>query len=53
MNESDREKLQRLVREAEATIFLRRAELGDSIAAYEELSAMVIAIVALRSIRAN
>ncbi|HWO31883.1 MAG TPA: hypothetical protein VNO32_24065 [Candidatus Acidoferrum sp.] len=53
MNESDRENLHRLVREAEVAIFLRRAELGNSDEARDESSTMAVAIEALRSIRAN
>ena len=51
MNESDREKLRRLVPKAEAAIFLRREELGNSAEAREELSTIVVAMEALRSIR--
>jgi hypothetical protein len=53
VNESDREKLHRLVREAEVAIFLRREELGDSVEAHEELSTMAVATEALRSIRVH
>jgi hypothetical protein len=38
VNESGREKLHRLVREAEVAIFLRREELGDFAEDREELS---------------
>ena len=51
MNESDREKLRRLVPKAEAAIFLRRKQLGNSVEAREELSTMAVAIEALRLIR--
>jgi hypothetical protein len=51
LNESDREKLHRLVREAEVAIFPRREELGDSAEAREELSTMSVATEALRPIR--
>jgi hypothetical protein len=51
MNESDREKLRQLVPKAEAAIFLRREELGNSAEAHEELSTIVVAMEALRSIR--
>jgi hypothetical protein len=40
MNESDGEKLHRLVGEAESAIFLRREQLGDSAEDHEELSTM-------------
>jgi hypothetical protein len=53
MEESDKEKLHRLVRAAELAIFLRREELGNSAHAGEELSAMAVAIEALRSIRVH
>jgi len=53
MDESDREKLRRLVPKAEAAIFLRRKELGNSVEAREELSTMAVAIEALRSIRVH
>jgi hypothetical protein len=53
LDESDREKLHRLVREAEVAIFLRREELGDSVEAREELSTMAVATEALRSIRVH
>jgi hypothetical protein len=51
LEESDQEKLHRLVREAEVAIFLRREKLGNSAAAREELSTMAVATEALRSIR--
>jgi hypothetical protein len=51
LEESDRQKLRRFVPEAEAAIFLRRKELGNSVEAREELSTMAVAIEALRSIR--
>jgi hypothetical protein len=51
LDETDREKLHRLVRETELAIFLRREELGDSAAAREELSTIALAIEALRVIR--
>ena len=51
MDESDRAKLRRLVPKAEAAIFLRRKQLGNSVEAREELSTMAVAIEALRSIR--
>ena len=53
LDESDRERLHRLVREAEVAIFLRREELGDSLEAREELGTMAVATEALRSIRAH
>jgi hypothetical protein len=53
MNESDGEKLHRLVGEAEAAIFLRREQLGDSAEDREELSTMAVATAALRSIRTH
>jgi hypothetical protein len=53
VNESDRQKLRRFVPEAEVAIFLRRAELGDSLEAREELSTIAVAIEALRSIRVH
>jgi hypothetical protein len=52
-NETNKEKLDRLVREAELAIGLRRAELEDSAEAREELSTMAVATEALRSIRAH
>jgi hypothetical protein len=52
-NESDREKLDRLVREAELAIRLRREELRDSLETHEELSTMAVATEALRSIRVH
>lgn len=52
-NESNEEKLKRLVREAELAILRRREELRDSSHSHEELSAMAVAPEALRSIRAN
>jgi hypothetical protein len=51
LDETDREKLNRLVRETEVAIFLRREELGDSAEAREELSTMSVATEALRVIR--
>jgi hypothetical protein len=51
LEESDREKLRRLVPKAEAAIFLRRKQLGNSVEARAELSTMAVAIEALRSIR--
>jgi hypothetical protein len=51
MDESDREKLRRLVPKAEAAIFIRREELGNSVEAREELGTMAVAIAALCSIR--
>jgi hypothetical protein len=51
LEESDRQKLRRLVPEAEAAIFLRRKQLGNSVDAREELSTMAVAIEALRSMR--
>jgi hypothetical protein len=53
LNESDQEKLHRLVQEAEVAIFLRREALGDSAEAREELSTMAVAIEALRSVRVH
>lgn len=53
MSETDREKLQRLVGEAEAAISVRREELGKSAEAREELSTMAVATEALRSVRVN
>jgi hypothetical protein len=53
LEESDREKLHRLVREAQVAIFLRREELGDSAEDREELSTMAVATEALRSVRAH
>jgi hypothetical protein len=49
----DRERLHRLVREAEVAIFLRREELGNAVEAREELSTMAVATEALRSIRVH
>jgi|HubBroStandDraft_1064217.scaffolds.fasta_scaffold276629_2 IS5 family transposase len=51
LKESDREKLNRLVREAEVAIFLRRDKLGNSVERREELSSMAVATEALRAIR--
>lgn len=51
MDESNREKLRRLVPKAELAIYLRRKELGNSPQAHEELSTMAVVIEALRSIR--
>jgi hypothetical protein len=51
LKESDREKLHRLVREAEVAIFLRRDKLGNSVERREELSSMAVATEALRAIR--
>jgi hypothetical protein len=51
MDESDRERLHRLVHEAEVAISLRREELGNSVEARVELSTMAVAIEALGSIR--
>lgn len=51
VNESDRQKLRRLVPEAEVALFLRRAELEESAENREELSTMAVAIETLRSIR--
>ena len=51
IDESDREKLRQLVPKAEAAIFIRREELGNSVEAREELSTMAVAIAALCSIR--
>jgi hypothetical protein len=53
LEETDLDKLHRLVREAEVAIFLRREELGNSVEAREELSTMAVAIEALRSIRVH
>lgn len=53
LDESDRERLHRLVREAEVAIFHRREELGDSVEAREELSTMAVTTEALRSIRVH
>jgi hypothetical protein len=53
LDESDRERLYRLVREAEMAISLRREELGDCVEAREELSTMAVATEALRSIRVH
>jgi len=53
VNESDGEKLYRLVREAEVAILLRREELEGSAEAREELSTMAVAAEALRSIRVH
>jgi hypothetical protein len=44
MDESDRERLRQLVPKAEAAIFLRRKELGDSADNREELSTMAVAV---------
>jgi hypothetical protein len=52
-NETDPEKLHRLVREAEVAIFLRRQELANSADAREELSTMAVATEALQAIRAT
>jgi hypothetical protein len=52
-NESNREKLKNLVREAELAIFRRREELWPSSDSREELSTMAVAMAALRSIRVN
>jgi hypothetical protein len=52
-NETNKEKLDRLVREAEVAISLRRAELEDSAEAREELSSMAVATEALRAIRSQ
>jgi hypothetical protein len=51
MNESDREKLHRLVHEAELAISLRLEELRGSADSREELSKIAFAIRALGSIR--
>jgi hypothetical protein len=51
--ETDKEKLDRLVREAEMAIFRRREELGDSTEAREELSTIAVATEALRAIRSQ
>jgi hypothetical protein len=51
VNESDREKLHRLVHEAELAISLRLEELRGSADSREELSTMAVAIRALGSIR--
>jgi hypothetical protein len=51
MDEPDREKLGRLVREAEGAISLRHKALGHSARARKELSAMTVATAALRSIK--
>jgi hypothetical protein len=51
MDEPDPEKLGRLVCEAEGAISLRREALGRSAQARKELSAMIVATAALRSIR--
>jgi hypothetical protein len=53
LDESDREKLHRLIRAAGVAIFLRREELGDSAEAREELTTMAVAVEALRSIRTH
>jgi hypothetical protein len=53
MNESDREKLRRLVRDAEVAIFFRREILCNSAAALEEMSSMAVAIEASRTVRAH
>jgi hypothetical protein len=53
VNETNKEKLDRLVREAELAIGLRRAELEDSAEAHEELSTMAVAAEALRAIRSQ
>jgi len=52
-NESNREKLTSLVREAELAILRRREELWPSPDSREELSTMAVAIEALRSIRVH
>ena len=52
-NESNREKLTSLVREAELAILRRREELWPSPDSREELSTMAVAMAALRSIRVN
>jgi hypothetical protein len=51
LEESDPEKLRRLVPEAEQAIFLRREELGTSAQARDELSTMAVVAEALRAIR--
>jgi hypothetical protein len=53
VNQADREKLERLVRDAELAILLRREELEDSAEARAELSTMAVAAEALRSIRVH
>lgn len=50
---SDREELRRLVPKAEAAIFLRRKELGNSDEDREDLSTIAVAIAALRAIRVH
>jgi hypothetical protein len=52
-NETDKEKLDRLVREAEMAIFRRREELGNSVEAHEELSTIAVATEALRAMRSQ
>lgn len=51
LEESDREKLRRLVPKAELAILLRRKELGNSADSNEELSTMAVVAEALRFIR--
>jgi hypothetical protein len=53
LNETDREKLHRLVREAEVEMFLRREELGNPVEDREEFSTIAVATEALRSIIAH
>jgi hypothetical protein len=53
LEETDREKLHRLVGEAEVAIFLRREELKNSPDSHEELSTMAVVTEALRSITAH
>ena len=52
-SETDKEKLDRLVHEAEMAIFHRREALGNSADAREELSTMAVATEALRAIRSQ
>ena len=51
MVESNREKLTRLVREAEVAIFLRREKLGNLAESRDELSSMAVAAETLRAIK--
>jgi hypothetical protein len=53
LEESDPEKLRRLVPEAEQAIFLRREALGTSAEVCEELSTMAVVAEALRAIRVH
>jgi hypothetical protein len=52
-NETDKEKLDQLVREAELAIVRRREELRNSADAHEELSTIAVATEALRAMRSQ